>query len=90
MKETNSISLFSFLIYLRLVCILKLNSMQIKAENMLIKFLPYYTITPKLANDLMRIEAARERVAHLPLTPTVLSSLREIWKTCTTTLFYND
>jgi Fic family protein len=42
-----------------------------------IKFKPRYTITPKIVNDLMRIKAAQERVLYLPLTPMVLSSLRE-------------
>jgi Fic family protein len=51
---------------------------------MLIKFSPRYTITPKLAGYLMRIEAARERVSHLPLTPTVLASLRETARLYTT------
>jgi Fic family protein len=49
-----------------------------------IKFKPNYTITPKLVNGLMRIEAAKERVLHLPLTPTVLSSLRETARLYTT------
>lgn len=42
-----------------------------------IKFEPHYTITAKATSDLMRIEATKEKVLHLPLTPTVLSSLRE-------------
>lgn len=42
-----------------------------------IKFNPNYRITPKIINCLMRIELAKEKVQHLPLTPTVLSSLRE-------------
>ena len=42
-----------------------------------IKFKPNYTITPKIAGNLIRIEAAKEKVIHLPLTPTVLNSLRE-------------
>ena len=49
-----------------------------------IKFLPNYTITPKIASSLMRIEAAKEKVMHLPLTPTVLASLRETARLYTT------
>lgn len=49
-----------------------------------IKFEPKYIITPKVMNCLMRIEAAKERVLHLPLTPTVLSSLRETARLYTT------
>lgn len=51
---------------------------------MLIKFSPRYTITPQLARCLMRIEALRERISHLPLTPTVLASLRETARLYTT------
>lgn len=40
-------------------------------------FEPNYSITPKIANDLMRIEAVNRDVQHLPMTPMVLSSLRE-------------
>ena len=49
-----------------------------------IKFSPRYTITPKVANCLMRIEAAKQKVMHLPLTPSVLSSLRETARLYTT------
>lgn len=49
-----------------------------------IKFTPNYIITPKIANCLMRIEAAKEKVMHLPLTPTVLTSLRETARLFTT------
>lgn len=48
------------------------------------KFEPYYTINPKSMNALMRIEAAKERVSNLPLTPMVLSSLRETARLYTT------
>jgi Fic family protein len=51
---------------------------------MQIKFSLNYTITPKVANSLMRIEAAKEKILHLPLTPTVLSSLRETARLYTT------
>lgn len=47
-------------------------------------FEPNYTITSKIANCLMRIEAVKEKVLHLPLTPTVLSSLRETARLYTT------
>lgn len=40
-------------------------------------FTPHYTITPKIANCLMRIEAARQAVQDLPITPSVLATLRE-------------
>ncbi|MDZ4323006.1 MAG: Fic family protein [Alphaproteobacteria bacterium] len=51
---------------------------------MLIKFEPNYLITPKIANCLMRIESAKEKVMHLPLTPMVLASLRETARLYTT------
>ena len=51
---------------------------------MLIKFEPTYVITPKVMGCLMRIEASKEKVLHLPLTPTVLSSLRETARLYTT------
>jgi Fic family protein len=49
-----------------------------------IKFEPNYIITPKIANYLMRIESAKEKILHLPLTPLVLLSLRETAKLYTT------
>lgn len=49
-----------------------------------IKFSPDYTITAKIAKSLMRIEAVRERVLHLPVTATVLASLRETARLYTT------
>lgn len=49
-----------------------------------IKFVPNFIITPKIAKDLMRIEGAQEKVAHLPLTPQVLASLRESARLVTT------
>jgi Fic family protein len=49
-----------------------------------IQFKPNYTITTKVMNCLMRIEAAKEKVLHLPLTPTVISSLRETARLYTT------
>jgi Fic family protein len=51
---------------------------------MQIKFEPNYIITPKVMNCLVRIEAAKEKILHLPLTPTVLSSLRESARLYTT------
>lgn len=49
-----------------------------------IKFNPNYQITLKIANGLVRIEAAKEKILHLPLTPTVLASLRETARLYTT------
>ncbi len=49
-----------------------------------IKFTPFYTLTPKIAACLMRIEAIKEKVSDLPLTPTVLNSLRETARLFTT------
>jgi hypothetical protein len=43
-------------------------------------FAPEFVITPKIAGALMRIEAAREAVIHLPITASVLASLRETAK----------
>jgi Fic family protein len=40
-------------------------------------FKPKFTITPRIAISLMRIEAARQAVQHLPITPSLLASLRE-------------
>ena len=40
-------------------------------------FEPRFTITPRIASDLMRIEAARQAVRFLPITPSVLATLRE-------------
>jgi Fic family protein len=40
-------------------------------------FNPNFTITPAIAGALMRIEAAKEAVSHLPITTSVLASLRE-------------
>jgi Fic family protein len=41
------------------------------------RFEPKFTITSKIAIALMRIEAAKEAVSHLPITTSVLASLRE-------------
>jgi Fic family protein len=40
-------------------------------------FEPKFSITPKVATSLMRIEAARQAVKDLPITPSVLATLRE-------------
>jgi Fic family protein len=40
-------------------------------------FKPNFVISPRVALCLMRIEAARQAVADLPITPSVLASLRE-------------
>lgn len=42
-----------------------------------IKFRPFFEITAKIAKGLVHIEAAKEKILHLPLTPRVLASLRE-------------
>lgn len=47
-------------------------------------FKPVYTINAAIAKHLMRIEAAKEKVAMLPVNPTVLASLRETAKLHTT------
>src|ERR1041385_7029421 len=41
------------------------------------RFEPKFSITPKVATDLMRIEAARQAIHNLPITPSVLAALRE-------------
>jgi Fic family protein len=51
---------------------------------MLIKFEPQYKISPKIAQDLMRIQAVKEKVLHLPVTPAVLHSLRQTARLYTT------
>ena len=40
-------------------------------------FTPRFTITPRIARCLMRIEAAKQAVQDLPITPSVLATLRE-------------
>lgn len=40
-------------------------------------FAPQFTITPAIASALMRIEGAKQSVGHLPITPSVLATLRE-------------
>ncbi|HWE53399.1 MAG TPA: hypothetical protein VG273_26635 [Bryobacteraceae bacterium] len=40
-------------------------------------FEPTFSITPKIAMSLMRIESARQAVSDLPITPAVLATLRE-------------
>ncbi|ABE04541.1 Fic family protein [Rickettsia bellii] len=49
-----------------------------------LKFKPNYKITPKVVKSLMRIEAIKAEILHLPLNPTVLSSLRETARLYTT------
>ena len=51
---------------------------------MSIKFEPRYSITPTIAENLMKIAAIKERVFLLPLTPRVLASLRETARLYTT------
>lgn len=40
-------------------------------------FKPTFTITPQIANALIRIEILREKIINLPITPKVLMSLKE-------------
>ena len=40
-------------------------------------FAPTFTLTPAMANSLMRIEAVRQAIRTLPITPRVLASLRQ-------------
>src|SRR5580692_2084374 len=40
-------------------------------------FAPTFTITPGMANSLMRIEAVKQAIQTLPITPRVLASLRD-------------
>lgn len=49
-----------------------------------ITFAPNFTITPKVASCLMRIEVVKEKAMHLPLTPMILASLRETARLHTT------
>jgi len=39
-------------------------------------FSPHFTITSAIANDLMRIEAVKQSIQTLPITPKVLANLR--------------
>jgi Fic family protein len=48
------------------------------------KFQPNYTITPKIASALLCVEAAKQEVVHLPLTATILNSLRDSARLMTT------
>ena len=41
------------------------------------KFEPMFTITPSIAKSLMKIEAVKQVIAGLPITPFVLAKLRE-------------
>ena len=49
-----------------------------------INFQTNYNITPSIAQNLMRIQAAKDKVLYLPLTPAVLHSLRETARLYTT------
>src|SRR5271165_4048696 len=40
-------------------------------------FHPRFAITPAIARDLMRIEAVKQAIQTLPITPRVLANLRE-------------
>lgn len=54
------------------------------ADNVPIKFEPNYQISAKIAQSLMAIQTAKEKVLHLPLTTAVLFSLRETARLYTT------
>lgn len=47
-------------------------------------FSPNFTLTSKIARNLMRIEAAKQAVQDLPITPSVLATLRETARLFTT------
>src|SRR4051794_39022884 len=47
-------------------------------------FKPRFTITSQIASSLMRIEAARQAIELLPITPDVLAGLRETARLFTT------
>ena len=49
-----------------------------------IKFDPKYQLTTKISQLLVRIEAAKRKIEHLPVTPKVLASLRETARLFTT------
>lgn len=49
-----------------------------------LKFTPNLTITPQMTQNLLSIESAKEKILHLPLTPSLLASLRETAKLYTT------
>ena len=57
---------------------------------MQIKFDPIYIISLKTMSSLLRIESCKEKILHLPLTPTVLQSLRENSQAFYNPLFNND
>lgn len=40
-------------------------------------FEPKFSITAKTARALMRVEGAKQAIHHLPITPSVLATLRE-------------
>ena len=69
------------MIYRQFIGIIRLNT---HADKVLIKFKPNYVITTKAINGLVRIEATKEQISQLPLTPKVLNSLREIARLYTT------
>jgi hypothetical protein len=47
------------------------------SSKKLTAFQPKFTITPTIANGLMRIEAVRQAIQTLPITPRALAHLRE-------------
>lgn len=53
-------------------------------------FAPKFLITAKTANALMRVEAARQAVQNLPVTPSVIASLRETARLLSTLVLHLD
>jgi len=51
-------------------------------------FAPKFTITARIATDLMRIEGAKQAVVHLPITALVLTTLRETVRLLTTLILH--
>ncbi len=49
-----------------------------------INFTPNFKLTPNILNLLISIESVKERIIHLPITPTILTTLRETAKLYTT------
>ena len=55
-----------------------------KKKESQIPFNPTYTLTPTIVSNLLKIESVKDQVVHLPLTSTILISLRESAKLYTT------
>lgn len=72
------------LFYLQFICMLYLLPHAHKEQRMTTTFTPRFTCTPKIANNLLRIEAAKVKLSHVPLSPRTLRSLRETARLYTT------